>query len=85
MVDFDQNFYVNIDFVLNTQIENIGQNQPQIFLFFFFREILQTVVETNMNSYGKKKLHLCPEDWFCQLISKVQIDFESSRLGKDQN
>ena len=28
-VDFDQNFYVNIDFVLNIQIENIGQNQPQ--------------------------------------------------------
>ena len=54
MVDFDQNFYVNIDFVLNTQIENIGQNQPQFFLIFF-REILQTVVETNMNSYGKKK------------------------------
>ena len=25
-VDFDQYFYVSIDFVLNTQIENIGQN-----------------------------------------------------------
>ena len=27
-VDFDQYLYVSIDFVLNTQIENIGQNQP---------------------------------------------------------
>ena len=28
-VDFDQYFYVSIDFVLNTQIENIGQNHHQ--------------------------------------------------------
>ena len=27
-VDFDQYFYASIDVVLNTQIENIGQNQP---------------------------------------------------------
>ena len=26
---FDQYLYVSIDFVLNTQIENIGKNQPQ--------------------------------------------------------
>ena len=35
--DFGQFFYVRIDFVLNTQIENIGQNQPpkSIFLWNF--------------------------------------------------
>ena len=49
-VDFDQYFYVRIDFVLNTQIENIGQNQPPKLIFF--REILHTAVLTNMNSYG---------------------------------
>ena len=36
-VDFDQYQYVSIDFVLNTQIENIGQNQP--LKLIFFREI----------------------------------------------
>ena len=35
---FNQYFYVSIDFVLNTQIENIGQNQH------FFRDILHTAV-----------------------------------------
>ena len=41
-LDFDQHFYVSIDFVLNTQIENIGQNQsPKL---TYFREILQTAV-----------------------------------------
>ena len=39
-VDFDQYFYVSIDFVLNSQIENIGQNQsPKSILF---PEILHT-------------------------------------------
>ena len=39
-VDFDQYFYVSIDFVLNTQIENIGQNQtPKL---TYFHEILHT-------------------------------------------
>ena len=33
-VDFDQYCYVGIDFVLNTQIENIGQNQPPKLIFF---------------------------------------------------
>ena len=56
-VDFDQYFYVSIDFVLDTLIENIGQNQlPKLTLF---HEISHTVVKTNMNSYGKKKLHIC--------------------------
>ena len=41
-VDFDQYFDVSIDFVLNTLIENIGQNQPPNFLIFFFHEILHT-------------------------------------------
>ena len=59
-VDFGQYFYVSIDFVLNTLIENIGQNQlPKL---IFFHEILHTTVKTNMNSYGKKKLHLCPKE-----------------------
>ena len=49
-VDFDQYVYVRIDFVLNTQNENIGQNQPPRVIFF--REILHTAVLTNMNSYG---------------------------------
>ena len=56
-VDFDQYFYVSIDFVLNTLIVYIGQNQ----LHKFFHEILHVAVKTNMNLYGKKKLHLCPE------------------------
>ena len=59
-VDYDQYFYVSIDFVLNTQIENIGQNQH--LKLIFFREILHATVSANMNSYGKKKLHICPED-----------------------
>ena len=59
-VDFDQYFYVSIDFVLNTQIKNFGQNQPPKSIFY--REILHTAVKTNVNSYGKKKLHLCPKD-----------------------
>ena len=51
---------VSIDFVLNTLIENIGQNQlPKLILF---RELLHTAVKTNMNSYGKKKLHIWPEE-----------------------
>ena len=33
-VDFDQYFYVSIDFVLNIQIENIGQNQHPKLIFF---------------------------------------------------
>ena len=33
-VDFDQYFYVRIDFVLNTQIENIGKNQPPKLIYF---------------------------------------------------
>ena len=33
-VDFDQYLYVSIDFVLNTQIENIGQNQPPKLISF---------------------------------------------------
>ena len=41
-VDFDQYLYLSIDFVLNTQIEKIGQNQPPKLIFF--REILHTVV-----------------------------------------
>ena len=41
-VDFDKYFYVSIDFVLNTQIENIGQNQPQRLRYFC--EILHTAV-----------------------------------------
>ena len=41
-VDFDQNFYVSIDFVLNTKIENIGQNEPP--KLRFVREILHTAV-----------------------------------------
>ena len=41
-VDFDQYFYVSIDFVLNIQIENIGQNQPPKSIFF--HEILHTAV-----------------------------------------
>ena len=41
-VDFDQYFYVSIDFVLNTQIENIGQNQPPKSILF--HEILHTAV-----------------------------------------
>ena len=39
-VDFDQYFYVSIDFVLNTQIENIDQNQPPKSILF--RDILHT-------------------------------------------
>ena len=39
---FDQYFYVSIDFVLNTQIENVGQNQPPKSILF--REILHTAV-----------------------------------------
>ena len=41
-VDFDQCFYVSIDFVSNTQIENIGQNQPPKSILFL--EILHTAV-----------------------------------------
>ena len=48
------------DFVLNTLIENIGQNQ--IPNFFFFMKFCILLLEPNMNSYGKKKLHLCPEE-----------------------
>ena len=43
------NISVRIDFVLNTQIKNTGQNQPPELIFF--REILHTAVLTNMNSY----------------------------------
>ena len=32
-VDFDQYFYVSIDFELNTQIENIGQITPKTNIF----------------------------------------------------
>ena len=39
-VDFDHYFYVSIDFLLNTQIENIGRNQPPKSILF--REILHT-------------------------------------------
>ena len=53
-VDFDQYFYVSFDLILNTQIENIGQNQPP--KLTFFREIMHTAVYTNMNSYGKYTL-----------------------------
>ena len=41
-VDFDQYFYVSIDFVLNTAIEHSGQNQPP--KLTYFREIMQTAV-----------------------------------------
>ena len=41
-VDFDQFFLVNIDFVFNTQIKNIDQNQlPKL---ISFRAILHTAV-----------------------------------------
>ena len=33
-VDFDQYLDVSIDFILDTQIENIGQNQPPKLIFF---------------------------------------------------
>ena len=40
-VDFDQYFYVSVDFVLNTQIKNIGQNHsPKL---IFFRDCLNMV------------------------------------------
>ena len=42
-VDFGQYFDVSIDFVLNTLIENIGQNKAPNF-FNFFHEILHTAV-----------------------------------------
>ena len=51
---------MRIDFILNTQIENIGQNQPP--LLTYFRVILYTAVYTKMDSYGNSKLHLCPGD-----------------------
>ena len=71
---------MSIDFVLNTLIENIGQNQlPKL---IFFHEILHTTVKANMNSYGKKKLHLCPKNWFYKLISKCILILRSRDLSK---
>ena len=51
-VDFDQYFYVSIDFVLNTLIENIGQNQlPKLFFFMKFCILLNL----NLNSLLMKR------------------------------
>ena len=47
-VDFDQYFYVRIDFELNTQIENISQNRPPKLISF--GEMLHTAVY-GLNKY----------------------------------
>ena len=67
-VDFDQYFYVSIDFVLNTQIESIGQNQPPKSILF--REILHTAVNTNVNIHMVKRNYTFAQNiWFYKLIS----------------
>ena len=77
---------MSIDFVLNTQIENIGQNQPPKLISFL--EILHTAVQTSMKyevNMVKRNYTFALKIWFYKLISKVQIDLASSGLGKNQN
>ena len=55
-VDFDYYIYMSIDFVLNTQIDNIGQSQPPK-LILFSSNFAYCYLNKDEN-----KLHLCPED-----------------------
>ena len=73
-------FYVSIDFVLDTLIENIGPNQlPKL---IFFHEILHTAVKTNMIHMVKRNYTYAPKNWFNKLISKCILILRSPDLAK---